>query len=257
MGDAVSLAHIDLYRLGDSGDLDSLGLDDYLSGAWATVIEWPERAVDDGLIPVSYLDIAVADAGEQVRALTFTVHGDMPAPSARARVGRMIERTPGLLLALDTSSDLIGYAITDGDQLLAEAIWRGQRQGTAMLLAAVMRALDALGRTQDDLGAVAVATGPGSFSGLRVGMGIAKGLALGLAIPIVGIPTLAVTAEPFCSGGATNLLVGPGWARSFCVCVVRGAFGTLARIDRRDTRYGGGDWRGAYIISRRYRLRGV
>lgn len=113
----------------------------------------------------------------------------------------MTERSAGLVLALDTSSDLIGYAIADGDRLLAEAIWRGQRQGTAMLLAAAMGALESLGRTHDDLGAVAVATGPGSFSGLRVGMGIAKGLALGLAIPIVGISTLAVTAEPFRSFG--------------------------------------------------------
>ena len=52
-GEAVPLAHIDLYRLGDSGDLDSLGLDDYLSGAWAVVIEWPERAADDGFIPAA------------------------------------------------------------------------------------------------------------------------------------------------------------------------------------------------------------
>ncbi len=103
----------------------------------------------------------------------------------------------GLLLALDTSSETIGFAIAERDVLLAEAIWRGQRQGTATLLAEAMRALEALGRTQDDLRAVAIATGPGSFSGLRVGMGIAKGLALGLRIPIVGCPTLAVTAEPF------------------------------------------------------------
>jgi tRNA threonylcarbamoyladenosine biosynthesis protein TsaB len=103
----------------------------------------------------------------------------------------------GLLLALDTSSEAIGFAITEQDRLLAEATWRGQRQGTATLLAEAMRALEALGHTQDDLRAVAVATGPGSFSGLRVGMGIAKGLALGLNIPIVGCPTLAVTAEPF------------------------------------------------------------
>jgi len=103
----------------------------------------------------------------------------------------------GLLLALDTSSETIGFAIAERDVLLAEAIWRGQRQGTATLLAEAMRALERLGRTQDDLRAVAVATGPGSFSGLRVGMGIAKGLALGLRIPIVGCPTLAVTAEPF------------------------------------------------------------
>lgn len=103
----------------------------------------------------------------------------------------------GLLLALDTSSETIGFAIAERDVLLAEAIWRGQRQGTATLLAEAMRALEARGHTQDDLVAVAVATGPGSFSGLRVGMGIAKGLALGLNIPIVGCPTLAVTAEPF------------------------------------------------------------
>lgn len=103
----------------------------------------------------------------------------------------------GLLLALDTSSETIGFAIAERDMLLAEALWRGQRHGTATLLAEAMRALEALGHTQDDFRAVAIATGPGSFSGLRVGMGIAKGLALGLDIPIVGCPTLAITAEPF------------------------------------------------------------
>lgn len=75
-GEAVSLAHIDLYRLGDGGDLDSLGLDDYVGGAWAAVIEWPERAVDDGFIPATYLDIAIADAGDQARTLTVTAYGD-------------------------------------------------------------------------------------------------------------------------------------------------------------------------------------
>lgn len=75
-GEAVPLAHIDLYRLGDSGDLDSLGLDDYLGGAWAAVIEWPERAGDDGFIPPSYLDVAIVDAGGQARTLMFTAYGD-------------------------------------------------------------------------------------------------------------------------------------------------------------------------------------
>ena len=153
------------------------------------------------------------------------------APISCTRSGRTHDRSfaPGLLLALDTSSDLIGYAITDGDRLLAEATWRGQRQGTAMLLAAVMRALESLGRTQDDLGAVAVATGPGSFSGLRVGMGIAKGLALGLAIPIVGIPTLAVTAEPFSRVGLPICALVPAGRGRFAM-PVRGALGTAARI---------------------------
>ena len=76
-GEAVPFAHIDLYRLGEGGDLDSLGLDDYLSGAWAAVIEWPERAVDDGFVPATYLDIAIADAGDRARTLTLTAHGDI------------------------------------------------------------------------------------------------------------------------------------------------------------------------------------
>lgn len=119
-----------------------------------------------------------------------------------------------LLLALDTSSQTIGYALSDGAQTLAEASWQGQRQGTATLLAQAMRALDALDRTQDDLTAVAVATGPGSFSGLRVGMGIAKGLALGLDLPIIGVPTLTFTAEAFRDyGGAVCALVPAGRGR--------------------------------------------
>ncbi|MGI8858318.1 MAG: tRNA (adenosine(37)-N6)-threonylcarbamoyltransferase complex dimerization subunit type 1 TsaB [Thermomicrobiales bacterium] len=142
----------------------------------------------------------------------------------------MMERVSGLVLALDTSSDIIGYAIADGDRLLAEAMWRGQRQGTAMMLAAVMRALEALELTQDDLGAVAVAIGPGSFSGLRVGMGIAKGLALGLGIPIVGIPTLAVTAEPFRSSGRPICTMIPAGRGRFAYAVFTEQAGTFRAV---------------------------
>jgi len=75
-GETVPLAHIDLYRLGEGGDLDSVGLDEYFGGGWAVVIEWPERAVDDGFVPESYLDIAIADAGDEARRLIFTGYGD-------------------------------------------------------------------------------------------------------------------------------------------------------------------------------------
>ncbi|HEY7909816.1 MAG TPA: tRNA (adenosine(37)-N6)-threonylcarbamoyltransferase complex ATPase subunit type 1 TsaE [Thermomicrobiales bacterium] len=75
-GAAVPLAHIDLYRLGEGGDLDSVGLDDYFDGDWVVLIEWPERAVDDGFVPESYLDIAIADAGAEARTLIFIGFGD-------------------------------------------------------------------------------------------------------------------------------------------------------------------------------------
>ena len=75
-GVVVPLAHIDLYRLGAGGDLASVGLDEYFGGGWAAVIEWPERAVDDGFVPESYLDIAIADAGGETRVVTLTGNGD-------------------------------------------------------------------------------------------------------------------------------------------------------------------------------------
>ncbi|MHB8645074.1 MAG: tRNA (adenosine(37)-N6)-threonylcarbamoyltransferase complex ATPase subunit type 1 TsaE [Thermomicrobiales bacterium] len=76
-GETVPLAHIDLYRLGEGGDLGTVGLDDYFSGGWAVVVEWPERAVDDGFVPEEYLEIAIADAGAQARTLTITGHGEI------------------------------------------------------------------------------------------------------------------------------------------------------------------------------------
>lgn len=74
-GRRVPFAHIDLYRLAAGGDLDSFGLDDYLGGAWAAVVEWPERAVDGGFVPPAHLDIAFAYMDEQARRLAFTAHG--------------------------------------------------------------------------------------------------------------------------------------------------------------------------------------
>ena len=74
-GERVPLAHIDLYRLGEGGDLDSIGLDDYLGGAWAAVIEWPERAMNENFVPPAYLDIALEYVDDRTRRLTCTGHG--------------------------------------------------------------------------------------------------------------------------------------------------------------------------------------
>jgi tRNA threonylcarbamoyladenosine biosynthesis protein TsaB len=55
--------------------------------------------------------------------------------------------------------------------------------------------------TPDSIAAVTVATGPGSFSGLRVGMAIANGLAAAVGIPTIGVSTLAVTVRPWLALG--------------------------------------------------------
>jgi tRNA threonylcarbamoyladenosine biosynthesis protein TsaB len=100
-----------------------------------------------------------------------------------------------LLLALDTSTSLIGLALYDG-QLLAEQSWPAGRHGSQTLLGEIDHLLRLLGRPIGAVTAVAVAVGPGSFSALRVGLSVAKGLVFALPASLLGIPTLDIVAYP-------------------------------------------------------------
>ena len=99
----------------------------------------------------------------------------------------------GLLLALDSAGDTLSFALHDSRELLAEHSWRAGRQATTQLAPAVARALDAAGGVQA-LAALAVCLGPGSYTGLRSGIGLAQGLAAGRALPLVGIDAHAILA---------------------------------------------------------------
>jgi tRNA threonylcarbamoyladenosine biosynthesis protein TsaB len=104
------------------------------------------------------------------------------------------ERT--LLLAIDTSSEQAGLALFDGDHV-AEVTWNAGRDQTATVLGEIDRLCSLMHVAVSDLAVVAVATGPGMFNGLRVGMSVAKGLVLGLDVPLIGVSTLEVAAQPF------------------------------------------------------------
>jgi tRNA threonylcarbamoyladenosine biosynthesis protein TsaB len=99
------------------------------------------------------------------------------------------------LLALDTSTRAVGLALYDGVQVLNENVWTSQDYHTVELAPAVAEALLKAGLSGDALGALAVALGPGSFTGLRIGLALAKGLALVRHLPIIGVPTLDALAE--------------------------------------------------------------
>lgn len=102
-----------------------------------------------------------------------------------------------MLLAIDTSTRQAGVALYDRRRgLLAEQTWFTANRHTEELMPAIGGLFALAGATPGDLAAVAVAIGPGSFTGLRVGLAAAKGLALAQGISIVGIPTLDVTAFP-------------------------------------------------------------
>jgi tRNA threonylcarbamoyladenosine biosynthesis protein TsaB len=102
-----------------------------------------------------------------------------------------------MLLALDTSTRLAGIALYDGERgLLAEHTWHSANRHTAELLPQVAALLAQAGVRPADLTAVAVALGPGSFTGLRVALAAGKGLALANGLALLGVPTLDAVAYP-------------------------------------------------------------
>lgn len=100
-----------------------------------------------------------------------------------------------MLLAIDTSTRMTGIALYDGERVLAECTWLGPGYQTVELAPQIGLLLRRAGRSTADVGAVAVATGPGSFTGLRIGLALAKGLALSGSRDLIGIPTLDVMAR--------------------------------------------------------------
>lgn len=84
-------------------------------------------------------------------------------------------------------------AVYDG-QVLAETTWRAGRKQSASLLRVVDQCLRLTEVERTDLRAIALASGPGSYSGLRVGASTAIGLALSLGVEVVQVPTLEVLA---------------------------------------------------------------
>ncbi len=106
-----------------------------------------------------------------------------------------------MLLALDTATDTASLAIYDlaAQQLLAELTWQARRRQTQDLLSTAQQLLTQLNLTPSDLTALAVTTGPGSFTGVRIAISAVKGIGIGLPTPpiVIGIPTLCVTAAPW------------------------------------------------------------
>lgn len=99
-----------------------------------------------------------------------------------------------MLLAVDTSTRMMGIALYDGAQVLSEMYWRSQNFHTVQLAPAVETMLAQCEVAAADVRAVGVALGPGSFTGLRIGLAFAKGFALAHNLPIAGIASMEVCA---------------------------------------------------------------
>ena len=100
-----------------------------------------------------------------------------------------------VILALESSATPVSAAVYDGEKQLSYEFENNGLTHSATLLPMADRALKEADLTLDDVDAVAVAIGPGSFTGLRIGVSTAKGLAWGKDKPCIGVSTLAAMAR--------------------------------------------------------------
>ena len=99
-----------------------------------------------------------------------------------------------LLLALDTSTRQASIALCTEETLLGEYTWLVGNNHSIELLERIRRLMAECGHTMQAIDVIAVATGPGSFNGLRVAVTAAKALAFALQVPLIGVSTLDVIA---------------------------------------------------------------
>ncbi len=113
------------------------------------------------------------------------------------------------VLAIDTALEACSAAVLDTDQaaIVAHESLDMVRGHAEALMPLVARVLDHAGFDFAALDRIAVTIGPGSFTGLRVGIAAARGIALAAARPVVGLSTLAAYAAPFIAADDTLAVV--------------------------------------------------
>jgi len=101
-----------------------------------------------------------------------------------------------MILAIDTATQFAGLALYNSNGVYAEESWFAGRNHTIELMPRIDRMLKLADLTVPKLTAIAVSLGPGSFTGLRIGLAAAKGMALPHKLPVIGVPTLEFVAYP-------------------------------------------------------------
>jgi tRNA threonylcarbamoyladenosine biosynthesis protein TsaB len=99
-----------------------------------------------------------------------------------------------LILGLETSTKICSVAISKGDKLLALKEEGGEYSHSEKLTVFIQNVLKEAGLNLDEIDAIAVSKGPGSYTGLRIGVSVAKGLCYALNKPLISVDTLQAMA---------------------------------------------------------------
>ena len=114
-------------------------------------------------------------------------------------------------LAIDTSTRYASIALSRRGEAIAELTWRSERNHSVELVPSIQLLLKRESVNVSDLTAICVASGPGGFSALRVGMSAAKAMAMSLDIPLIAVNTLDIEAQPYLELGVpVCALIGAG-----------------------------------------------
>ena len=151
------------------------------------------------------------------------------------------------LLALDTSSDACSVALQVGDDVIENHVV-GAREHTRILVPMIRDLLQEAGIALDDLDAVVLGNGPGSFIGMRIGASVAQGLAYGAGLDIVPVSSLLAVAAAALESCSEDTVIVAQDARMSEVywgvfCRVAGGVPELAEEERIVD--AGFTWRGA------------
>ena len=98
------------------------------------------------------------------------------------------------ILLIETSTECCSVALSEGPRILARRIDETPRVQSSLLAPYIVEVLQEAGLSAKELDAVAVSQGPGSYTGLRVGVSTAKGICFGAGKPLLGIDTLQILA---------------------------------------------------------------
>ncbi|WP_413376359.1 tRNA (adenosine(37)-N6)-threonylcarbamoyltransferase complex dimerization subunit type 1 TsaB [Alkalihalobacillus sp. 1P02AB] len=99
------------------------------------------------------------------------------------------------VLAIDTSSFVLGVAIMDGERVLGEIVTNSKKNHALRLMPAISKLMEELKVAPKELERIVVANGPGSYTGVRIGVTTAKTLAWSLNIPLVMVSSIEVMAQ--------------------------------------------------------------
>jgi tRNA threonylcarbamoyladenosine biosynthesis protein TsaB len=111
-----------------------------------------------------------------------------------------------IVLGLDTSGYINAVGVCDGERVLADASFSARTDSLEQIVANIDDVLKQTGLTLDKIGGIGVGLGPGSWTGIRVGVTVGKMLAFASGKPVCGVPTLDALAY------ATRVQTRPVWA---------------------------------------------